>query len=231
MNNRYNSLIFIAMLYIAIDLSSMVFAYKIIEIDHVIGVASSLIFPVTYSIMDVLAEVYGYKVARKIICYGFICDLIFAIVVLGVSEIPSVSQSQTMVYRQIMQPLFRAVLAQMIGVLLGAFVNIYLISKWKMMTNGRFFWLRSIGSSTVGEGVMLVVSVSVALVGVLSVSQIYQMILYTYLYKVFFAVVAAPFVSAAAFILRNKVAELRSESIDFNPFDMPDNRDLSPNFQ
>ena len=41
MNKTYNSLIFIAMLYIAIDLASMVFAYKIIEIGSIIGAASA----------------------------------------------------------------------------------------------------------------------------------------------------------------------------------------------
>ena len=127
--------------------------------------------------------------------------------------------------------LLRAVIAQMIGVLSGAFINIYLISKWKIMTNGRYFWLRSIGSSTIGEALMLVISVLIALTGILSLSNLIHLIMYTYLYKIFFAVVAAPFVSISATILKKKMVNWRSESVDFNPFNISSSQDFSSNFQ
>lgn len=231
MKKNYDDLILIAMIYIAIDLASMVFAYKIIEIDSVIAVASSLIFPLTYSIMDVITEVYGYRIAKKIIWFGFICDLIFAILVLLISHIPSISQPQTLAYIQVLGLLLRAVVAQMIGVLSGAFINVYLISKWKIMTNGRYFWLRSIGSSTIGEAVMLIISVLIALTGILSFVSLVQLIMYTYLYKIFFAIIVAPFVTIVATILKKRAPNSHSEFLDFNPFNIPDSQNFSPNFQ
>lgn len=231
MNKNYDYLIFIAMTYIAIDLSSMVFAYKIVEIGPITGAASSLIFPLTYAIMDIIAEVYGYRIAKNIVWYGFMCDLIFAILALMISHIPSTTHAQTLAYIQVLGLLLRAAVAQMIGVLLGAFINIYLISKWKRMTNGRYFWLRSIGSSTIGEAIMLIISVLIALIGVLSFSELIHLIIYTYLYKIFFAVAAAPFVSILASILKKKISNWRPESIVFNPFNKPNTPDLSANFQ
>lgn len=229
-NKAYEYLILIGMIYIAIDLSSMVFAYKIIEIGPLIGAASSLIFPLTYSIMDVIAEVYGYKMAKKIILFAFTCDFIFATLVLLISHIPSASQSETVAYIQVLGSLLRSVFAQTIGVLTGGLVNIYLISKWKIMTNGRHFWLRSIGSSTIGEAIMLVISVIIALAGVLSFSKLFQLITYTYIYKIIFAIVAAPFVSIAATILKNKIGEL---NFDDNLIDMriQSKLDFASNFQ
>src|SRR6185312_984618 len=108
------------------------FAYKIIKIGSVLAAASSLIFPLTYSIMDIIAEVYGYQSAKRIVLYGFICDVIFGVITLLISHIPSINESQTIAYIQVLGLLLRAVLAQTIGVLSGAFINIYLISKWKM---------------------------------------------------------------------------------------------------
>lgn len=215
-NKSYDFLILIAMIYVAVDLSSMVFAYKIIEIGPLIGAASSLIFPLTYSIMDIIAEVYGHKMAKKIIWFAFACDFIFAILVLGVSQIPSSNQTETITYMHIFSPLLRAVIAQMIGVLAGAFINIYLISKWKVLVNGRYFWLRSIGSSTIGEAVMLVISVFIALVGVLPLNQLIQLIMYTYCYKIIFAFVAAPFISFAATLLKNKIDGWNSDIINLS---------------
>src|SRR3990167_737118 len=227
----YDYLILIAMLYMAIDLSSMVLTYKIIEIGPLVGAASSLIFPLTYSIMDIVAEVYGYKTAKKIIVYGFLCDFIFALLVLFISHIPSPTQQETSAYIHVLGYLLRAVVAQTIGVLSGAFINIYLISKWKVMTHGRYFWLRSIGSSTLGEAVMLVVSVLIALGGILALSKLFQLIMYAYIYKIIFALIAAPFISVVAVFLKNKMDNWNSDSINFNSLSLSDNLDSSPNFQ
>lgn len=228
--NNYEFLIMIAMLYITIDLASMVFAYKIIEFGPIIGAASSLIFPLTYSIMDIIAEVYGYQIAKKIIWLGFICDIIFAILVLFISHIPSPSHEQTIAYIQVLGLLIRAVFAQMLGVLSGAFINIYLISKWKILTNGRYFWLRSIGSSTIGEAIMLVISATIALAGIISFSKLFILICYAYIYKILFAIIAAPFVSIIATILKKKIENWNDNTIDFNPFDKQNKQDFYPNF-
>jgi uncharacterized integral membrane protein (TIGR00697 family) len=228
---NFDYLIFIAMIYVAIDLSSMVFAYKIIEIGTVIAAASSLIFPLTYSIMDVIAEVYGYQIAKKIIWYGFMCNFIFTMLAFFVSHIPSANHLQTIAYIDVFGALPRIFIAQMTGVLIGAFINIHLITKWKAITNGRYFWLRSIGSSTIGEAIMLVISVLIAFSGILSFATLFHLITYTYLYKVIFAIIAAPFVSVIAVILKNKIGWM-PDSIKFNPFsDTPDRQDSSSNFQ
>jgi queuosine precursor transporter len=39
--------------------------------------AAIFVFPVSYIFGDILTEVYGYRVARKVIWLGFICNLIF----------------------------------------------------------------------------------------------------------------------------------------------------------
>jgi uncharacterized integral membrane protein (TIGR00697 family) len=205
----YEYLVLIAMIYMAIDLTSMVFAYKIIEIGPLVGAASSLIFPLTYSIMDVTAEVYSFQTAKKIIYFGLACDFIFAILVYLISQIPSSDSLQTIAYVQVLGQLVRAVVAQTIGVLTGAIINVYLLSKWKIMTNGRHLWLRSAGSSLIGEAIMLVISVSIALIGVLTLSQIFHLILFTYLYKVVFAFAISPLVSISAAFLKNKIGNIQ----------------------
>lgn len=168
----YQYLMLLAMIYIAVDITSMAFAYKIIVIKNVVLAACSLIFPLTYSIMDVIAEIYGYQLAKKVIWYGFICDFIFATLALFLSHLPSHDPSQTGVYVQVFGLLLRAVIAQMAGVLIGAFVNIHFLLKWKILTRGRYFWLRSIGASTIGEAIMLIISVLIALIGVISLRQL-----------------------------------------------------------
>ena len=136
--------------------------------------------------------------------------------VVTVSHIPSPNEQQSSAYLLVLGSLFRAVFAQMIGVICGGYVNVYLISKWKLLTNGRYFWIRSIGSSSLGEGVMLLISVTIALVGILPLSKITQLIVYTYIYKVIFAVLIAPFIAIIAVLLKNVIekSDEKKETID-----------------
>jgi hypothetical protein len=180
--------------------------------------------------MDITSEVYGYKIAKKIIWYGFCCDVIFAMFVLFVAQIPSISLSQTLKYQEIFTPLLRAVFAQMIGMLSGAFINIHLISKWKRITNGKYFWLRSIGASAIGEGCMLIISVFIALLGILNLYQIMQLIFYTYIYKIVFAFCAAPIINLIANLLKHNNKNLNENSFNFNPFNKSDSQDAFANF-
>lgn len=230
-NKASEYLILIVMLYMAVDLSSMVFAYKIIEIGPVIGAASSLIFPLTYSIMDIIAEVYGYQTARKIVWFAFFCDFIFALLVYFISQIPSQKNFETQAYLLVLGNLLRAVFAQTVGVLAGSFMNIYLISRWKVMTKGRYFWLRSIGSSTIGEAIMLVISVVIALAGILSPAKIMKLIFYAYMYKIIFAIVLAPFISLVAAILKTQTGINNDDFSRFTLPNMQDKTDPAPTYQ
>lgn len=218
-HNHYSYLLPLAMLYITFDLSSLVYSYKEIKISFITGMASSIMFPVTYIISDIVTEVYGYKSAKLLIWYGIICDFIFAIVTYLVSFTPSPSINQYNAYYIVMSPLLRAISAQTLGIIAGGFVNIYLLSKWKVILNGKYFWLRSIGSSTIGEGLALVISVFVALQGIVQLDTILHVILYAYLYKIAFAIFIAPFGSLVAAIIRMKEGiNIHDYDIELNPF-------------
>lgn len=229
-NNSSTILLFIVMLYMTIDLTSMVFTYKLIAIHSYIFASSSLIFPLTYSIMDVIAEVYGFNFAKKILIFGFACDIIFAVLVFFMSHIASANPIQSQVYLQVLGELPRAVIAQLLGVLSGAIINIYLISKWKIMTKGRYFWLRSVGSSSFGEAIMLIISVVIALAGVIEFKKILTLIIFTYFYKIIFAILIAPFLNIAVKLLKIK-EEKPDYNFEFNPFHKLDKQNFSPTSQ
>ena len=71
--------LFISILFITCILVSNILASKIITIFGISMTGGVLVFPITYIIGDVLTEIYGYKKSKKIIIYGFICNLIMVI--------------------------------------------------------------------------------------------------------------------------------------------------------
>jgi len=212
--------VFFAMAYLTADLSSLVLSYKIVHLnDYITFSAASIIFPLTYIISDITTEVYGYHFAKRVIWFSFFCDLTFSLMLYFIVKIPSDSAHMQSAYHTVLGGLLRCVLAEALGVLIGAFVNAYLISKWKLLINGRLFWLRSIGSSSIGEALLLLVSVPVAFLGVVSWDDIFKLIAVAYIYKVAFAIV----VSGPANILANILKSVENidetnKSVVFNPF-------------
>lgn len=71
-------------------------------------------------------------------------------------------------YNIILHLLLRASIANAIAIAIGSFFNIYLLSKWKMLIKGKYFWLRSLGSSAIGESFYTIFVVSLVNVGLVN---------------------------------------------------------------
>lgn len=113
-----------------------------------------IVFPISYLFGDILTEVYGYKRSRKVISAGF-AALIFASLMAFVVTSPpaagTMSPEQQAAVNLIFGQTPRIVLASLLGFWAGEFVNSFVIAKLKLLTTGRFLWIRTIGSTILGE--------------------------------------------------------------------------------
>ena len=74
----------------------------------------------------------------------------------------------------------------------GEFVNSYVLARLKVATAGRRLWLRTIGSTVIGQAIDTSVFVSVALAGTLPAPVLLRTIASAYLFKVGYEVTATP---------------------------------------
>jgi len=102
----------------------------------------------------------------------------------------------------------RLVIASLMAYFVGEFLNSVVLSKMKLLTNGRWLPLRTIGSTVVGEGVDTLIFVSIAFLGVVPISVLIQMILLQYVWKVAYEVLLTP----ATYMVVNWIK--RKEGID-----------------
>lgn len=132
---------------------------------------------------------------------------------------PSPVLNQQESYNYVLGSLWRSVSSEMLGVLAGAFINSMIISKWKIITKGKYFWLRSICSSAIGELIMLLISVPLALYGILNVREIINLIVYAYAYKILFAIIISGPANYLANLLKTKEGiDNYDYDVSYNPF-------------
>jgi uncharacterized integral membrane protein (TIGR00697 family) len=131
------------------------FALPLIGSALVFG-AGNIFFPISYIFGDVLTEVYGYARTRKVIWAGFAGMLFYVLMSQVVIHAPANPNDE---YTQKLQPAlsmcfgssWRIVGMSILAFWVGDFVNSYVMAKMKVMTRGRFLWMRTIGSTMVGQ--------------------------------------------------------------------------------
>lgn len=215
----YKYLILLAMLYLTADLASCALNYKFVQIHSLFFSAETLIFPFTYTITDIIAEVYGYKIARQLIWMVLACDLLFAWSTSLLVKIPSPTHEIQYIYDFVFANLLRGSTAEIAGVLCGIFINVYAISKLKILTRGKYFWLRSIGSSTIGEAVLVLIAMPIAFLGTTSSGNLITLMIFSYLYKIIFALFASyPATIVVKLLKTAENIDTYDYNVNFNPF-------------
>lgn len=131
------------------------------KIFHVWGPISLtcgfIVFPISYILNDVIAEVWGFRKARLIIWMGFLMN--FFIVALGgiACALPPIEPGSDEAFKQVFAFAPQVAVASLLAFIVGSFLNALVMSKMKMAdrNKGNFnyhFSLRAILSTLAGEG-------------------------------------------------------------------------------
>ncbi len=188
--------------------------------------AGTILFPVGYVFGDILTEVYGYQRSRRVIWTGFFTLALAAFVFWVVGILPGESTWQgyagDAAYQSILGGMSSGgiVLASLAGFWLGEFSNSFVLAKMKVLTNGRWLWSRTIGSTLVGEFVDTAMFVVVASAfGVFPWSLFLTLTIANYLFKVAVEVVMTPLTYLVVRVLKQVENEdYYDRETNFNPF-------------
>ncbi len=155
-----------AALFITCLLTANVIAAKLVVIGGIVLAAGIVVFPISYIVADVLTEVWGYPATRRVIWLGFACNvLMVAAMWVGGALPPAPFWKGQAAYEAILGQTPRLLLASFIAYLAGEFANAFVMAKVKIWTSGRWLWIRTIGSTIVGEGLDSAIFVTLAFGG------------------------------------------------------------------
>jgi uncharacterized integral membrane protein (TIGR00697 family) len=188
--------------------------------------AGTLLFPVSYIFGDILTEVYGYQRSRRVIWVGFFSLVLAALSFFVIGVLPGEATWQEYAgdnaYRAILGSMSSGgiVLGSLAGFWLGEFSNSFTLARMKVLTNGRWLWMRTIGSTLIGELVDTVAFVVVASAfGVFPWNLFFTLTVANYIFKVCIEALMTPFTYFAVNALKRAEHEdVYDRGISFNPF-------------
>jgi hypothetical protein len=164
--------------------------------------AAIVLFPIAYIVGDVLTEVYGYSAARRGIWIAFGCNLLAVVAIWLAGILPPASfwtagvyenpEQADQAYRAILGFTPRLLVASFLAYLVGEFLNSFVLAKMKVRTEGRYLWMRTIGSTIVGQGADSLIFITVAFYGILPTSALMTAVVTQWLVKSAYEALATP---------------------------------------
>jgi uncharacterized integral membrane protein (TIGR00697 family) len=179
-------------------LISNVAAVKLIDVAGLTFDGGALLFPGTYILGDLLAEVWGFAAARRAILMGLVLSALASATWWAVQAIPpAASWGGQASYESILGFVPRIVAASLAGYLVGQLLNAFVLVRIKAAVRGRALGFRLIASTLVGEAADTVTFCTVAFWGVIAGAQFAVYVVAGYVYKCLAEVVALPATYAA----------------------------------
>ncbi len=219
-------LIVLSALFVTVLLTSNLIAVKLVAFGPWILPAAVIVFPLSYLFGDVLTEVYGYAVARRVIWLGFACNLVFVLFISLAGALPGASFWQAgdqAAYNRILGFTPRLLAASFVAYLAGEFLNSFVMARLKILTSGRRLWTRTISSTVLGQALDSAIFITGAFVGILPASLLLRTIVTQWAFKSLYEIVATPLTYAVVgFLKRAERQDPFDVKTDFNPFTLAD---------
>ncbi len=175
---------------VSILLTCDALAFKVVTIDGYSFAASGLIFAISFPLASIATEVYGYKLAGRIIWYQLIAQLFFVLTVTLMVRVNPTEDPYAVHYLFLYKNLWRIILST-IALASAYFINDLIISVLKKYY-GSFLLYRLIISNAAGDFLLVAITYPVTFHHQYSISFIIKMIINTWFYKVIIAVVLLP---------------------------------------
>lgn len=207
-------------IFVAVLLISNIASVKILDFFMFTFDGGTLLFPLAYIFGDILTEVYGYKRSRKVIWTGFFSLLLANIVFFVVGALPpSAGWEGQEAFMSVLGIIPRISIASLIAYLFGEFSNNYIMAKMKIKSKGKNLYLRTIGSTFVGQFFDTAIFVMIAFYGIFPNSLILSIIISNYVFKVLIEILFTPLTyKIIKFLKKAEKEDYYDKKTNFNPF-------------
>ena len=189
-----------------------VFGAPIFEVS--VGI---LPYPITFLITDLISEIFGKKMANKVVVAGIFASVFSLLIVYTAASAPATSWSPVVdaQFTNVFGNTIVAVFASMMAYLLAQFVDIQIYHFWKRVTQGKHLWLRNNFSTFSSQFIdTFAVVFLLSAFGEISWDRFWGLVIAGFLFKVMIAVADTPVLYLLVYAVKKRFNLKTNEEID-----------------
>jgi uncharacterized integral membrane protein (TIGR00697 family) len=166
---------------------------RYIGIDTLFVLGGTFTSPFIFILDDIIAEIYGYKIARCVIFSGFFAQTLFVFIcqLVIAAPYPSHFTDQNTYAKILGLSLLRINFSGFLAYISANLINSYILTQWKILLKGHDFWLRTLGSSTFSEALYSFFAILMMELQSIPMNEILKVATTSYLIKVMYSVILA----------------------------------------
>jgi len=181
-----------------------------------------IIFPVSYIINDCVCEVWGYGKTRLLIWTGFLMNFFFVSVCAVCDAIPGAPWwDNDAGFHAIFGLAPRIAFASFAAFLAGSFINAFVMSRMKVKSEGRHFFVRAISSTLLGESADSLIFFPLAFYGVVPTAALPQLMIWQVVLKTAYEIVVLPMtIMVVKWVKRHEQEDVYDKNINYSIFNL-----------
>lgn len=196
-----HAVVALSVLYVAAQMLADITSLRIILFFGLSMDAGTLIYPITFTLRDLVHKVAGLKVARLLIFLAaginlFMAGLFWLVAILPPD--PAVGLQKE--FGLVLSPVFRITIASIIAEVVAELIDGQVYEIWVRRFGGRYQWGRVLASNLISVPVDSFLFATIAFSGALPPKVIFSIFLANVLVKLFIALLSIP----AIYIVREK---------------------------
>jgi hypothetical protein len=162
-------------------------------------------YPITFLVTDIISEVYGRKMANRVVFAGLFASLFTLLIIVVASLAPATEWSpvDNPEFNKVFGFTFIAVAASLSAYLLAQFLDVQIFHFWKRLTKGKYLWFRNNASTFSSQFVdTFVVLFLLCSFKVIEWDRFGYLLLNGYLFKVMVAMLDTPIIYVIVYYMR-----------------------------
>lgn len=180
-----------------------VLAVKIVKLGIIVVPAGVIAYSLTFTVTDVISEVYGKRTANRVVTAGFVSlAVVFFLIWLAIKLPGAPFWEKEKAYGSVLGQSMRIIIASLTAYILSQFHDVWAFHFWRNVTKEKHLWLRNNLSTWSSQLIDTVLFILIAFAG--TGVPVFRLIWSQYLAKIAIAAADTPIVYLVVLLLRRR---------------------------
>jgi uncharacterized integral membrane protein (TIGR00697 family) len=192
----------------------------------------TLTFPFSFLLSDILTEVYGFKNSRRAIWAALFFNSIFLIFGQIIIHLPTpdFAIDNNSAFNKLLSLNIWIISGSFISYIIAEPINSYIVSKLKLLCDGKYMGIRFIGSTVIASFIDTFLFIIIAFYKILNFENLINMIFIVWLCKCLIEIIGLPLtIKLATWLKNNEKLDIYDKYTNFNLCSLDVNYNINDN--